>query len=186
MSINVFSYFFSCIKVLQTSQKQKYYRQELDSLYFCFSIVFYLIYGKCEYFVCQEITQTASAQEHAAHYLKLLTPVYINLVHVLLRKAQYPDDSVYKSMNGDEKEIFRCYRQDIADTIVSIYLSLVASYWSLSTMIQQLECMEWIWYDIFYCTDAFDMLKLCGYLSITIMWYSSAWVHNKVCVKILG
>ncbi|CAH1775868.1 unnamed protein product [Owenia fusiformis] len=50
--------------------------------------------------------------------------VYISLVEVLLRKVQYPDDKEYTSWNKEEKEQLRCYRQDIADTLMYTYALL--------------------------------------------------------------
>lgn len=51
--------------------------------------------------------------------MTMFTPVYVTLVQILLRKVQYPADNVYNSMSVEEKEQFRCYRQDISDTVVS-------------------------------------------------------------------
>lgn len=53
-------------------------------------------------------------------YIELFTPVYSSLIQVLMRKVQYPADDVLNSMTAEEKEQFRCYRQDISDTVVSI------------------------------------------------------------------
>lgn len=45
-----------------------------------------------------------------------LQPVYEQLVKLMLRKSQLPDPG---TMDLDEKEDLRCYRQDIADCYVS-------------------------------------------------------------------
>lgn len=60
----------------------------------------------------------AGTEEYFNHYMAIFTPVYIALVHILLRKIQYPDDVTYNSMSAEEKEQFRCYRQDVIDTVV--------------------------------------------------------------------
>lgn len=43
-------------------------------------------------------------------YLQVYTPVYFQLVDVLLHKAQFPADQEYASWSSDEKEQFRIYR----------------------------------------------------------------------------
>lgn len=60
----------------------------------------------------------AGTEEYFSHYMAIFTPVYITLVQILLRKIQYPEEAVYRSMSAEEKEQFRCYRQDIIDTVV--------------------------------------------------------------------
>lgn len=45
-----------------------------------------------------------------------LQPVYEQLVKLLLRKCELPDPA---TLDVDEKEDLRCYRQDIADCYVS-------------------------------------------------------------------
>eukprot|EP00057_Strongylocentrotus_purpuratus_P019846 XP_011674320.1 PREDICTED: importin-13-like [Strongylocentrotus purpuratus] len=54
-------------------------------------------------------------------YVQTYAPVFLQLVEVMLRKVQYPDDEEYDGWTEDEKEQFRCYRQDIGDTLVSTY-----------------------------------------------------------------
>ncbi|XP_028412939.1 importin-13-like isoform X2 [Dendronephthya gigantea] len=47
--------------------------------------------------------------------------LYIGLTQVLLKKAQYPPDSEWSGYNAEEREQFRCYRQDVADTMMHTY-----------------------------------------------------------------
>lgn len=61
----------------------------------------------------------AGTEEYFDHYMGIFTPVYITLTNILLRKVAYPEDSLYSGMSSEEKEQFRCYRQDIIDTVVS-------------------------------------------------------------------
>lgn len=50
--------------------------------------------------------------------LPIIQPFFFSLVEVLLIKVQYPDDQMYSSWTADELEQFRCYRQDIGDTMM--------------------------------------------------------------------
>lgn len=64
----------------------------------------------------------ASEQEKAAEYLVLFKPLYETLIETLLTKVQYPSDHVYETeWNSEDKEAFRCYRQDIGDTFMYCY-----------------------------------------------------------------
>ncbi|KAL1465186.1 hypothetical protein WDU94_004776 [Cyamophila willieti] len=47
---------------------------------------------------------------------KDIVPIYKTLVEILLRKSAYSEG--YASWSGEDKEKFRCYRQDIADTLL--------------------------------------------------------------------
>jgi len=60
------------------------------------------------------------------HYMNVYRPVYTTLVEVLMRKVQYPENSVFEKLSSEEREQLRCYRQDISDTIVSLNLSVVS------------------------------------------------------------
>ena len=66
----------------------------------------------------QDSVQSTPDQLSPEH-MRLLASIYISLVQVLIHEVRYPADDVYQSMSADEKEQFRCYRQDISDTIVS-------------------------------------------------------------------
>ncbi|XP_055544547.1 importin-13 [Wyeomyia smithii] len=50
-----------------------------------------------------------------------IKPVYAHIVKVLIRKSQLPNDSVLHKWNSDDLETFRCYRQDIGDTLLSCH-----------------------------------------------------------------
>ncbi|XP_050405751.1 importin-13 [Patella vulgata] len=50
--------------------------------------------------------------------MMIFQPVYFSLMEVLLVKVQYPEDSEYESWTADEQEQFRCYRQDVGDTMM--------------------------------------------------------------------
>lgn len=59
-------------------------------------------------------------EQHKENY----GPFYVGLIRVLLKKAQYPSDSEWSGYNAEEKEQFRCYRQDVADTMMYSYCLL--------------------------------------------------------------
>ncbi|XP_041359281.1 importin-13-like [Gigantopelta aegis] len=45
-------------------------------------------------------------------------PIYFSLMEVLVHKVQYPSETEYAGWSAEEKEQFRCYRQDIGDTMM--------------------------------------------------------------------
>ncbi|XP_014680934.1 PREDICTED: importin-13-like [Priapulus caudatus] len=63
----------------------------------------------------------AAEPEHFQVYTEILQPVFATLVDIFLLKVQFPDDEQYESWGRDEKEQFRCYRQDVSDTIMYSY-----------------------------------------------------------------
>lgn len=56
--------------------------------------------------------------------LQEIKPYYRQLVAILLQKANFPRDEKSSSWTLDDKEMFRCYRQDIADTYMYCYAIL--------------------------------------------------------------
>lgn len=51
--------------------------------------------------------------------LEIVYPIYTNLLVILIRKAEFPPDDM--TVSSEDKEGFRCYRQDIADTVVNLW-----------------------------------------------------------------
>lgn len=49
---------------------------------------------------------------------EILEPLYSHLTRILIRKAKQPDEVCIGKWSSDDLESFRCYRQDIADTMV--------------------------------------------------------------------
>ena len=90
----------------------------LNAIYVHHGCSGYTLTRSCRFFMQDLIL--AGTEEYFDHYMGIFTPVYITLTNILLRKVQYPEDSVYNSMSSEEKEQFRCYRQDIIDTVVSV------------------------------------------------------------------
>jgi len=52
-------------------------------------------------------------------YLNLFNEIYDSLLNCFLIKVQYPPDEIYvQQWDNDDREKFRCYRQDIGDTFM--------------------------------------------------------------------
>lgn len=66
-----------------------------------------------------EILGSSNEQRHVL--LQVFCPVYMSLVTILLNKVQYPPDAEYQNWNPEERESHRCYRQDIADSLMYSY-----------------------------------------------------------------
>lgn len=49
---------------------------------------------------------------------------FIMLVDIYFRKGQYPPEDVYKKYTSEERELLRCYRIDIQDTIMYLHHTL--------------------------------------------------------------
>ncbi|CAH3115700.1 unnamed protein product [Pocillopora meandrina] len=64
--------------------------------------------------------EPSAMEKHKAMY----GPVLLSLCQVFMRKVQYPPENVWQGFSSDEKEQFRCYRQDIADTLMYVYCLL--------------------------------------------------------------
>ena len=55
------------------------------------------------------------------NYHHCLRESFVTLIQILFQKVQFPADNVYNDLDSEEKELFRCYRQDIQDTIMYVY-----------------------------------------------------------------
>ncbi|RWS16817.1 importin-13-like protein [Dinothrombium tinctorium] len=76
----------------------------------------------------------ASEEEKLGTYLSVFSPLYQSLIETLINKVQYPPDVIYdKDWSNEDKESFRCYRQDIGDTFMYCYNMLRVS--MLSTLV---------------------------------------------------
>lgn len=58
-----------------------------------------------------------------ASLMLMIKPYYRDLVCIMLRKSMFPSDENY-NWSLEDKEMFRCYRQDIADTFMYCYVVL--------------------------------------------------------------
>ncbi|KAK4310687.1 hypothetical protein Pmani_017765 [Petrolisthes manimaculis] len=59
--------------------------------------------------------------EQQAELLTLFQPVYLQLVDTFIQKSLLPPDA---ALTSEEREMFRCYRQDICDTYMYAYYVL--------------------------------------------------------------
>lgn len=73
-------------------------------------------YVELMHWLMQQDDIIASEPEQFHLYVALLSPVYRTLAEVMLHKSMLP--AIEDSWSGEEKELLRCYRQDIADTMV--------------------------------------------------------------------
>lgn len=58
--------------------------------------------------------------------LEMIVELYKQLTKILVRKAQQPDESSIDKWSLDDLEAFRCYREDISDTLVRMSWHSVA------------------------------------------------------------
>lgn len=67
-----------------------------------------------------EVLATNSAEERQKG-LDAIRPIYAHLVRILVRKSKLPNEASIGKWNSDDLETFRCYRQDIADTLLCCF-----------------------------------------------------------------
>lgn len=59
----------------------------------------------------------ASDENRIQIYLNIFRDIFHSLINIFLFKLQYPPDEIYEQQwDKDDREKFRCYRQDISDT----------------------------------------------------------------------
>ena len=68
--------------------------------------------------------------EEREQLMLLLRPIYLQLVDTFLHKSLLPPD---EALSSEERELFRCYRQDICDSYMYTYIILKCS------MLEQME-----------------------------------------------
>ncbi|XP_050081937.1 importin-13 [Anopheles aquasalis] len=73
------------------------------------------------WYMLQEEVLSMDTGEHRSRCHDAIRPVYAHVVKVLVRKSQLPTDSSMHKWNDDDLEAFRCYRQDIGDTLLSCH-----------------------------------------------------------------
>uniref|UniRef100_A0A182NUZ9 Importin-13 n=1 Tax=Anopheles dirus TaxID=7168 RepID=A0A182NUZ9_9DIPT len=73
------------------------------------------------WYMLQEEVLSMDSGEHKKRCLEAIKPVYAHVVKVLVRKSQLPTESSLHKWNDDDLEAFRCYRQDIGDTLLSCH-----------------------------------------------------------------
>ena len=68
-------------------------------------------------------------------------PIYEELVNALMRKAMYSLQE--NEWTADQREAFRCYRTDIADTIMYCYVSTKYLIHKCLVLLQVSKCFCW-------------------------------------------
>ena len=77
----------------------------------------------------------ASDESRIQTYLTLFNPLFQSLIGAFLTKVQFPPDDIYeKEWTNEDKESFRCYRQDIGDSFMYCYNILRVSMLSSLTI----------------------------------------------------
>lgn len=71
------------------------------------------------YTLQEDILSLDTAQ--CAELLLIIKPYYRQLTCVMLRKSMFPSSEEASNWTLDDKEMFRCYRQDISDTFMYCY-----------------------------------------------------------------
>lgn len=87
--------------------------------------------------------------------LEALKPIYFRLAQALLRKSTLPA-SPNEGGNADERELFRCYRQDVVDTLDYCYKVLGTDL--LALLGQKMSLEDLAWTDIESTLHAFKAL----------------------------
>lgn len=72
------------------------------------------------WFTIQDDIMTFEGDQQA-ELVQLFQPVYLKLVDTFIQKSLLPPDN---ALSSEEKEMFRCYRQDICDTYMYAYYVL--------------------------------------------------------------
>lgn len=73
------------------------------------------------WFMLQDEVLSYENEMERQRCLEAIQPVYAHLVKILVRKSKLPDERNVTKWNSDDLETFRCYRQDIADTLLCCY-----------------------------------------------------------------
>ncbi|XP_037040753.1 importin-13 [Bradysia coprophila] len=70
------------------------------------------------YMLQDEILSKDHHSESQTACLEMIVELYKQLTKILVRKAQQPDESSIDKWSLDDLEAFRCYREDISDTLM--------------------------------------------------------------------
>ncbi|XP_055377446.1 importin-13 [Condylostylus longicornis] len=86
-----------------------------------------------------EVLSIQNTQDKFEHWAKI-KPLYAHLTTILIRKARQPDETSIDRWCPDDLESFRCYRQDISDTL--LYCYDVLNYSILEILSETLEAAK--------------------------------------------
>ncbi|XP_055593351.1 importin-13 [Uranotaenia lowii] len=73
------------------------------------------------WYMLQDEVFSMPNDDRKAKCWEAIKPVYAHIVRVLIRKSQLPNEKTLHRWNSDDLESFRCYRQDIGDTLLSCH-----------------------------------------------------------------
>jgi hypothetical protein len=112
----------------QSQEHHKVYEQIINEILLCTDKPgIYPVEESCSklamsfWFLLQDEVLSYENEIDRQRCLEAITPVYAHLVKILVRKSQLPDEQSAGKWNADDLESLRCYRQDIADTLLSCY-----------------------------------------------------------------
>ncbi|XP_055715027.1 importin-13, partial [Phlebotomus papatasi] len=73
------------------------------------------------WYMLQDEVLSLDSDVQRSKCLEIIRPLYAHLTKVLVRKAQQPNEVSIERWSADDLETFRCYRQDISDTLMYCY-----------------------------------------------------------------
>ncbi|XP_065073711.1 importin-13 [Ochlerotatus camptorhynchus] len=73
------------------------------------------------WYLLQDEVLSMPSDEKKVKRWEAIKPVYVHIVKVLIKKSQLPNEKALHKWNSDDLETFRCYRQDIGDTLLSCH-----------------------------------------------------------------
>ncbi|KAL0277773.1 UNVERIFIED_CONTAM: hypothetical protein PYX00_004941 [Menopon gallinae] len=101
------------------------------------------------WYILQDLICNSKVEDYEL-YIKLLGPIYKELLEVLMVKAQLPDPKL--NLSQDDLESFRCYRQDIGDTLTCCYTILRVTTISLiKSRFEKVNVEESSWRELEAC-----------------------------------
>lgn len=77
-----------------------------------------------------------SQKSHPPHVTEMMRILFLDMFNVMTFKTKFPPDNEYNHWGTDDKEVFRCYRQDFADA--AAYFSSFVGSESMRRMLQLL------------------------------------------------
>ncbi|KAL3269998.1 hypothetical protein HHI36_009055 [Cryptolaemus montrouzieri] len=98
---------------------------------------------------------------NCAKLLLQIKPFYRDLVCILLRKSMYPPNRT--KWSEDDRELFRCYRQDVADTFIYCYNVLNLEMLDIlhTKLSESLAKDAIIWNEVETCLHAYSSVAEC-------------------------
>lgn len=112
----------------QSSEHHSIYEQFINEILLCTDKPgIYPVEESCSklamsfWFLLQDEVLSYDSEIERHRCLDAIRPVYAHLVKILVKKSCLPDEQNISKWNADDLESLRCYRQDIADTLLSCY-----------------------------------------------------------------